>query len=523
MVATGREQFKPTLPPEDAVPATILAVPGTVIQEYAVADVLADAIEAVDPDLLIATPPNEAAVSGPHVAKLVDVPVIIPKRNATPTVEVIPEAEVGIIATNTPTDLPATPADLARDLPNARNLDGIDHGYLVTDRLELSIDPHHRRTRLEGIESYTTEVPTAWRTDAITHLSTRLRPDYTTVHRYTDGGDDTTERTLSIHGIGLTTGNLGAGVDESTQELAVAKVYRNGAVCTTSYDPTNFGLRGLDQVGQTRAERLRKRGYDTREAVSRAEVHEIADIRGLGQSTAETIQASATAVANGEVVPIGDGAVPDGDPIFIDIETNGLNGSTAWLIGVLDGDARTGTYLPFRQRTLWKPAEHLESFLTWLAGTAANRPVVAWNGYDFDFPIIARQLEEHHPDRLEEWRTRYRFDPLSWATQQDNATLPGRSNKLEAVATALGWEPQTGELDGQTAAELYNAWATQSTGAEARFTPDWKRFESYCEDDVRALATIYEALGEASRRPPGTATNRSTTETTSQGSLSDFS
>jgi uncharacterized protein YprB with RNaseH-like and TPR domain len=517
MVVEGRDNVKLTLPPEEAVSATILTVPGTVIQEYTVSDVLADVIDVINPDLIIGTPPGEAAISGPHVAKLVDVPVRIPKRNVTPTVELVPETGVGIIVTDTPTDLPSTPVDLTRDL------DGIDHGYLVTDQLELSIDPHNRRTRLEDIESYTTELPIAWRADAITHLSTRLRPDYTTVYQHDNGEENTTERELSIHGIGIAAGDLGAGVDESTQKLVAAQVYRNGAVSTTSYDPSNFGLRGLEQVGQTRADRLRKRGYDTRDAIAKAGIHEIADIRGLGRSTAETIQASATALANGEVVPIGNGSIPGGDPIFIDIETNGLNGSTAWLIGVLDGDAQTGTYMPFRQRTLEKPAEHLESFITWLAGAAANRPVIAWNGYGFDFPIITRQLEEYHPNRVEEWRTRYQFDPLSWATHQDNATLPGRSNKLEAVATALGWEPQVGELDGQTAAELYNAWAAGSAGAEAQFTPDWKRLEAYCEDDVRALATVYEALRKASRRPPSTSTNRPTTDTTSQGSLSDFS
>ena len=55
--------------------------------------------------------------------------------------------------------------------------------------------------------------------------------------------------------------------------------------------------------------------------------------------------------------------------------------------------------------------------------------------------------------------------------------------------------------------------------------PDWRRLEAYCEDDVRALAVIYEALDDAARglsdgyQPDPTGDDAAGT----QGALSDFS
>jgi uncharacterized protein YprB with RNaseH-like and TPR domain len=191
---------------------------------------------------------------------------------------------------------------------------------------------------------------------------------------------------------------------------------------------------------------------------------------------------------------------------------------------VLDGGPDDGRYLAFREDDPRKPTDHLSAFLTWLTGSAAGRPVVAWNGYGFDFGVIREQVREHCPDRLEEWTDVYRFDPLYWARNQGNAALPGRSNRLEDVAGALGWTPGTVGMDGGTVAEIYVDWRDRvertDDGSATVEPPDWDRLEAYCEDDVRALATIYGAMERAARRPPETTSP--TGAGSRQGSLSDF-
>jgi len=245
-----------------------------------------------------------------------------------------------------------------------------------------------------------------------------------------------------------------------------------------------------------------------------------------GRGTVQTIHESATALATGTVVRTSDETLPTVDPIYIDLETDGLSGNTVWLVGVLNGQAESGRYYPFRQREVDDAAAHIEGFLMWLAGTDPSRPVVAWNGHSFDFGVLARQIKEHCPDRLETWNRRQKLDLLMWADYLDNAILPGRTNRLEDVAGALGWEPTTAGISGEIAATVYTRWRRQARAADspAEVTdPGWETLEAYCEDDVRALATIYQGIqnGEPAARPRSHGHSSQTTGT--QGSLSDFS
>jgi uncharacterized protein YprB with RNaseH-like and TPR domain len=502
-----------TLPPDGDSPATVLTIPGEVVRTHDVEDVIADALDAIDPDLVVATPPDAAHVALPPVTDFATVPVVDPSRSAS--YHFCPDAGVVFAAVPSPDNLPPTPADIPADEEGHQSRDAIEHGYVITSQLELTIDPHHRETRLEGIDDYLTALPDAWHDGTlITHLATTLRAEYQTVHQT----DDTI---YPVYGAGPPTNSIGAGVDETKRPMIELSVYSNGAVNATKHDASNFGLRGLESIGPAKAEKLRDHGFTSRDAIAETTPNALTSISGFGKKTASTVHSSATAIAKGEIVPQDGGTLPSGDPIFIDIETNGLNGDIAWLVGVLDGDSHDGRYLSFRQQTHDEPAEHLNAFMSWLTGPAEDRPVVAWNGYGFDFPIIKQQLETHVPKWTDIWDARYQFDPFYYATDQEYATLPARSNRLEPVATALGWEPTTTGLDGAAAAAEYNAWR-QTADRPDGYQPDWHRLEAYCEDDVRALATIYEALEDASRHAPGAGNDNSQTDTT-QGSLSDFS
>jgi uncharacterized protein YprB with RNaseH-like and TPR domain len=185
-----------------------------------------------------------------------------------------------------------------------------------------------------------------------------------------------------------------------------------------------------------------------------------------------------------------------------------------WLIGVLD--SQSNEYRSFLARDPDEPGAAVEAFCSWLESNGGNRPVVAYNGRSFDFPVIEEHVGEHCPQYLDDWTRQWQFDPYHWATTEGNALLPGRTNKLEDVAAALGWESAGTGLTGAAVARLFQGWQANPCEETAL---DWERHERYCEDDVRALAHVYDALADAA----GTYSDNTTTgANTAQGQLSDF-
>lgn len=500
------------LPPENATPSRILALPGSIIQRYH-ADTITALVGDTNPDAIVATSPS-ANSAVPFLRHQFDQPILRPGYGTQLDVTTVNDDTMLIIAT------PDGTRSLTETSADDQELSDVDHRCVVTDALSLSVDPYDRSATVEGFDEYSNQFPTEWSHENTTHLSTALRAGFTTT---LDVPAATTSAT--VVGIGDSTAELGVGRDSTDTDAALIDVYRNGAVSTETLDPERFGLRSLSQVGQQRAETLRHAGFNTSATIAEADTVEIADLDGVGTASATTIHSAATAVDTRSVVPTGDDPLPNGDPVFIDIETDGRNPSTAWLIGVLDGDSETGDYLAFREEHPGDGA-HLEAFMMWLTGSAAGRPVVAWHGYNFDFPVIEDQLRQHCPEHLAAWNDTYCFDALYWARDKNggNAALPGRTNKLEGVARALGWEPSTTGIDGGTVAEVYTAWRTryeQASDPHSVTQPPWERLERYCEDDVRALATIYDALRDAARRDPDSSI-KSTGEDSTQGALSDF-
>jgi uncharacterized protein YprB with RNaseH-like and TPR domain len=401
--------------------------------------------------------------------------------------------------------------DLVRipDTEALRQLPGLERGdlagdgetYLLSDLLAVSIDLINLETRLDGREAYGSAFPTADLSGTYTHLTTEANPEYRN-----EWGD------LAVQGV-----FPGANERQGRTDPGIAhlRLRADGVVCTQTRTPEKFGLRALDQVGQTRAETLREAGFRSREEVVEAEIPDLRELSGFGRDTAETVIESAAATVDGNVRRYGDEGFPSADPIFVDIETDGLNPTMTWLIGVLD--SRTEEYRSFLARDPDAPGAAVEAFLSWLDTTGQSRPVVAYNGRSFDFPVIEEHVAEHCPRYLDEWDRTWTFDPYYWATTEGQALLPGRTNKLEDVATALGWESANTGLTGGAVARLFQRWQANPC-PETEL--DWERHEQYCEDDVRALAHVYDALSEAS----GTYSTEhtSTGANTAQGQLSDF-
>jgi len=513
-------QPDPTLPPPDGDPARLLALSGDLVSEYhrgTIAALLTDLV----PDAIVAAPPRANTVSA-AIPPGSNHPVLAPSRSHWPEAVATDDGEV-LVATIPDGADTLTASDIRdgrrRDASGDTEAGEVEsHRVCLTTQISLDLDPYRRSTSFAGLDVYRAQLPEDWLSGASTHCSTALRAGYRTTTTV-DGSS------CSLVGIGRSEASLGVGTDEEDQRTAtLVEVYRNGAVGVETIDPESFGLRGIDGVGEKRAGTLRQAGYETPSDVADAPLHELADLSGLGRSTTTTIQAAATAQAHNTVVATGDDSLPYGEPVFIDIETDGLEPSCAWLIGVLDGDAEAGQYMPFGESEPGN-TDHLEAFLNWMQANASGRPLVAWNGYNFDFPVLKDQIRQHCPEYLDAWEDTYQFDLLWWARDKNggNVTLPGRSNKLEPVAEALGWQPGTTGIDGGVVARVYSAYRRGYLAAEDPRTveePDWERLKRYCEDDVRALATIYDALADAARRDPGTTSDGRDSGT--QGALSDF-
>ena len=451
---------------------------------------LADSLDYFEPDVVVVPRPHHElelrqALDG-------DIQVLVADR---------PPRRLQPVQTDSPVDLLQIPnVDALAGLLELDSQLGNGETYLLSDLLAVDIDLVNLETRLDGREAYEQALPTDLQ-GSYTHLTTEANPDYRG-----EWGSVVVQGAMP-----------GANERQGQTEPGVAhlQLRADGVVCTETITPEKFGLRALDQVGRTRAETLREAGYREREAVADATIPALADLDGFGRDTAQTVVESATAGAEGEVRRLGDEGFPSADPIFVDIETDGLNPTMVWLIGVLD--QRTGEYRSFLARDPQSPGAAIEAFLSWLETNGGNRPVVAYNGRNFDFPVIEEHAADHCPRYLDTWSETWTFDPYFWATTEGKAILPGRTNKLEDVAAALGWEGEDTGLSGAAVARLFQRYQANPC-PETEL--DWDRHKRYCEDDVRALAHVYEALAEATARQSSDSTT--TGANTAQGQLSDF-
>lgn len=372
--------------------------------------------------------------------------------------------------------------------------------YVVSDLLELNVDTTRLSTTLIGREDYATALTPDRLAGDYVHVSTQLPAGYR----------------CEWNGVTVVGGGGDAGAGETP--LAALDCRTDGRVLARELKRTRIGIRALDGVGRRRAQRLRKAGFTTRASIADATQSTLADIDGVGRTTADRIQKSARAIARGEVVREAETLLPNGDPIYIDIETDGLSPTITWLIGVLDGSADDGDYTAFLQTDPDKPGGAIEAFMSWYTDHASHRPIVAYNGWAFDFEVLHDHIIEYCPQYQTDWTNTYRFDPYRWAVEEGNAILPGRTNALEDVAAALGHERTRTGLTGAAVARAYQQWmADRSSETEL----DWDRFISYCEDDVRALAVIYEAIDASGRLISEDEPSRDSNATT-QATLSDW-
>lgn len=383
-----------------------------------------------------------------------------------------------------------------------REIIGDDTVHVLTDELRVSANETELSASLEGLSDWQDAVERSGLHSGVgprTHISTAISGPYT--HDWDS---------LRVYG---------AGHNSDGPPVARCLTLRgDGSVDLKTIEWNRFGLKAIPGVGPSTAQSLRESGRSItkRDELAHADVAQLADIDGIGRSRAETVAARARAFENGEIlIEEGGGEkLPNADPIYIDIETDGLSPSMIWLIGAYD--SRDGEYRDFIETNPESPAGALVEFVTWLDSLSGSRPIVAYNGWNFDFTAIEKELSRFAPSLLDIWSSTYRWDPYRW--QKDHAVFPGRTNQLEAVADALGYDGAETGLSGATVGEKFTRWMQAQT-PETEL--EWDLHRRYCEDDVKALAYVCEELFETvAKQGVGTTTPDETN--TSQSTLGSY-
>lgn len=304
---------------------------------------------------------------------------------------------------------------------------------------------------------------------------------------------DHTSVTVPVAGLGAT--------ERDGSQFAQYACTTHGRVAAEAVDPDEFGLRALNGIGQATATRLQQSGCQSVEDVRNLAVSDLTDLSGIGRTTAEHIHAHADVLDSGEpLVLTNKTPVKTRDnrpPLCIDIETDGLSPTIIWQFGVYD--PATDTHQSFIEKNdPTDPKSVLEAFITWVLANHGDRTLLAWNGHKFDYKYITRFLRQYLPEYVEPWEDVWTYDLYKWAVRDENALLPGRTNKLDHVARALGYESAGTGLTGAQTAAAYQAFMRSPDNPSSE--PDWGRHERYCEDDCRALWHVYQAILDAPRR-----------------------
>lgn len=402
----------------------------------------------------------------------------------------------------------ANETDSLRTTPTEKKVPA-DTPFILCDDIDIETDSIRLTTTLDGL---TTLATYQTQTDGeTTFLTGALGAGYDYVwHPPHDGSS----LPIPVHGM--------APLPRSgTPEIPCLTLNSAGHVAVTSAPADRFGLQALDEVGPTTATRLANQGYKSRAAIADASLSKLTTIQGIGTETAQSITQSARALAHGEVVRTTNAAVPppDSHPVFVDIETDGLHPTIIWLIGVYDPE--TETYVDFvdTDPTTDAPGQATREFISWLAGEYEHVSLITWNGHDFDFKHLDRFIARYAPEFMKYWNDAvFKYDLYDWATRKGNAVLPGRTNRLEDVAMALGCDrdAMAAAVDGKSlATSIQQRLRSPERAAEI----DWDAAQAYCEADVRELAAVHTAMDTAaSKQEPSPADNTTTTQT----GLTDF-
>ncbi|GAB3664296.1 ribonuclease H-like domain-containing protein [Halopiger thermotolerans] len=509
--------------------ARLLALPPSAIVDRPAAT-LADVDRTLEPDAVWVLGPSREPQAFAAARRAFDASVFHPPLEAgDSSLQKQEIADREVVVAQSARAMQASPDAVSSALETA------DEGAaLVCDDIATSTRPTALETTLEGADVLAAALPTGRVTTVLTgsepagydelwHLEAETetgggagavrRVDHDPAIDREPAGDDCVS--VRVQGVGPT-GGYGGG-----QSIALLEFAADG-IGVDTYDVTDFGLEAVSGIGPKTAERLADRGVTTRSELLETPVERLAELPNVGRDRARRMHHHATVLETGEPRRLSDESLPGENwstpPLCLDIETDGLSPTIIWQIGVYD--PATDEHRAFVERDdPSDPAAVLEAFCDWLLGVHPNRALLTWNGWGFDYRHLEAFVAKHVPYYAEEWDSIPKLDLYLWAVENENALLPGRTNKLESVAGALGYEDAGTGLDGAQTAAAYQRFMRTGEPLE------WHRHEAYCEDDCRALWHVYERLRDAPRVSDSGATAGSSSGTvdasTSQGNDSD--
>ncbi|MXV64251.1 hypothetical protein GS429_19710 [Natronorubrum sp. JWXQ-INN-674] len=477
--------------------ATLLALPPSAIADRPVAT-LEDLDTTLDPDAVWVLGPTREPQAFARARSAFDAPAFHPpletgsegslKRQPLGDSEIAVTAGIGSLRANS--------ADVSNTLAEQSDI-----AALVCDDVTTTVRPTALETTLEGAGTLADALPSGQVTtvlsgsepagyDELWHLEPETGAVRAVEHDLLGGIEPLDENCVSVR-------LQGAGPVEGydrRQSIASLRLTDDGVDRVDTHKITNFGLEAVSGIGPKTAERLAGRGVTTRTELLETPVQTLADLPNVGRKGARTMHRHARVLETGDPRRLSGESLPGEDwhtpPLCVDIETDGLSPTIIWQIGVYD--PATDDYRAFVERDdPSDPGSVLEAFCDWLLGVHPDRALLTWNGWRFDYRHLGAFIAKHVPYYADEWESIPKFDLYLWAVGDDNALLPGRTNKLEAVSDALGYESAGTGLDGAQTAAAYQRFMRTGDPLE------WERHEAYCEDDCRALWHVYERLRDA--------------------------
>ncbi|ELY58012.1 hypothetical protein C491_09464 [Natronococcus amylolyticus DSM 10524] len=479
--------------------ARLLALPPSAVLGRPT-ETLADVDTTLEPDAVWLLGPEREARAFARTRQMFDAPAFHPPLETDG--EVVSRQPIGteleIAVVRSLRALRASPADVSSALSDSRSTPIA----VVCDDVTTTTRPTALETGLEGAAELAAALPPGRVTTVLTsgvpagydelwHLAAETGAIRAVEHEpqleCEPAGDDCVS--VRVRGAGPVEGYGGSA------SLSVLELDETGVTAVDTYERSDFGLEAVAGIGPKTAERLADAEVTTRAELLETPIDKLAGYPGVGRDSAHRMHRHATVLEAGEPRRLTDESLPAESgrpPLCLDIETDGLSPTILWQIGVYD--PADDSYRAFVERDdPDDPAPVLEALCDWLFASHPDRALLTWNGWRFDYRHLGAFVARHVPYYVEEWESVPKFDLYDWAVREGHALLPGRTNKLEDVAGALGYEGAETGLDGAQTAAAYQRFLR--TGEEF----DWGRHEAYCEDDCRALWHVYERLRDAPR------------------------
>ena len=285
---------------------------------------------------------------------------------------------------------------------------------------------------------------------------------------------------VKVHGLGLS---------DDLGDPKIPCVITDEGIHIETLNANKVGISAVPGLGRRFSSQLERHGVRTRSDLCSIDPDDILECDGIGPYRSTKWISSAKAIEESEVYRIEENDLGDKHRIFIDIETDSLNPSIIWHIGVFDDEV--GEYEYFLEKKPDKKDRIIKDFLERLEENICKDSVLlAWYGEKFDFEHLENFIRRYAPEKISIWNKVEKEDFMRWTDR--HAALPCRSSKLDSVARRLGYEPEITGLDGSDVGRIYSEYMIDGDRE-----PDWKELKLYGKEDVMEMKFIYDRIVQA--------------------------